>query len=77
MLGLPIFMFQEGNDTQTETAYREIAKLTRGAYFKLNAASPKMLAELLGAVAAYASGGAKALERQGNNTARALLQQMK
>jgi hypothetical protein len=77
LLGVPLFMFQEGGDGVAERAFKEIAKLTRGAYFKLDAASPKVLAELLGAVAAYASGGKKALEAQGSNTARALLQQLK
>jgi hypothetical protein len=77
LLGVPLFMFQEGSDGAAERAFREIAKLTRGAYFRLDAASPKVLAELLGAVAAYASGGKKALEAQASNTARALLQQLK
>ena len=30
--GLPTFMFQEGGDAVTEAAYREIARLSRGAY---------------------------------------------
>lgn len=77
LLGLPMFMFQEGSDVVAERAFREIAKLTRGAYFKLDAASPKVLAELLGAVAAYATGGKQALESKGTQTARALLQQLK
>jgi hypothetical protein len=77
LLGVPLFMFQEGTDGNAEKAFREISKLTRGAYFRLDSASPKILAELLGAVAAYASGGKKALEQQGGQTARALLQQLK
>jgi hypothetical protein len=77
LLGVPIFMFQEGSDGSAEKAFREIAKLTRGAYFRLDAGSPKVLAELLAAVAAYASGGKKALEAKGSGTARALLQQLK
>ncbi len=77
LLGVPLFMFQEGSDATAEKAFREIAKLTRGAYFKLDANAPKVLAELLGAVAAYASGGKPALESKGTATARALLQQLK
>jgi hypothetical protein len=77
LLGVPLFMFQEGTDPTAEKAFKEIAKLTRGAYFRLDSASPKILADLLGAVAAYATGGKKALEAQGGQTARALLQQLK
>jgi hypothetical protein len=77
LLGVPLFMFQEGSDTTAERAFREVAKLTRGAYFKLDSASPKVLAELLGAVAAYATGGKQALEGKGTPSARALLSQLK
>lgn len=77
LLGVPLFMFHEGTDPTAERAFKEIAKLTRGAYFRLDSASPKVLAELLGAVAAYATGGKKALEAKGGQTARALLQQLK
>jgi hypothetical protein len=77
LLGVPLFMFQEGTDGTAERAFREIAKLTRGAYFRLDAASPKVLAELLGAVAAYAAGGKAALENQRGSAARALLSQLK
>lgn len=77
LLGVPLFMFQEGTDPTAERAFREIAKLTRGAYFRLDNASPKVLAELLGAVAAYATGGKQALESKSGQAARALLQQLK
>jgi hypothetical protein len=79
LLGIPMFMFQEGKDPVAEGAFREIAKLTRGAYFRLDTTSPGILAELLGAVAAYATGGRQALaSRHGNGDAsRALLQQLK
>ena len=32
LLGVPAFMFQEGDDAIAEQAFREIARLTRGAY---------------------------------------------
>ena len=32
ILGIPVFMFQEGGDPIAENAYREIARLSRGAY---------------------------------------------
>jgi hypothetical protein len=61
MLGTPIFTFQEGDNRDAETAFQEMAKLSRGAYFKLNEQSAHMLRELLSAVAVYAAGGKAAL----------------
>jgi hypothetical protein len=76
LLGVPVFMFQEGTDPNAERAFREIAKLTRGAYFRLDSNAPRVLAELLGAVAAYATGGHAALEARGGS-ASLLLKQLK
>ncbi len=59
--GLPVFMFQEGGDPPAEAAYREIARLTRGAYCRFDTGAAHELGELLRAVAAYAAGGIKAL----------------
>jgi hypothetical protein len=61
MQGTPIFAFQEGEDTSAQNAFKEMAKLSRGAYFKLNAQSAHMLRDLLSAVAVYAAGGKSAL----------------
>lgn len=61
LLGVPAFMFQEGHDAITENAYREIARLSHGAYFRFDAGAAHELGELLRAVAAYAAGGRKAL----------------
>jgi hypothetical protein len=61
LLGVPVFMFQEGNDPVAESAYREIARLSRGAYCRFDTGSAKELGDLLRAVAAYAAGGMKAL----------------
>jgi hypothetical protein len=79
MLGVPMFMFQEGEDAVAERGFREIAKLTHGAYFKLDSASAAVLAELLGAVATYATGGRQALESRANSgkASQALLRQLK
>lgn len=79
MLGVRMFMFQEGSDPSAERAFSEIAKLTRGAYFKLDSTSPGILAELLGAVAAFATGGRMALESRAKsgNASQALLKQLK
>jgi hypothetical protein len=61
LLGVPVFMFQEGDDAVAEPAFREIARLTRGAYCRFAPGAAQELAELLRAVAAYAAGGLKAL----------------
>jgi hypothetical protein len=61
LLGVPVFMFQEGGDPVAENAYREIARLSRGAYSRFDAGAAQELGELLRAVAAYAAGGRKAL----------------
>jgi hypothetical protein len=61
LLGVPVFMFQEGGDPVAEAAYREIARLSRGAYCRFDTGSAHQLGELLRAVAAYAAGGIKAL----------------
>jgi hypothetical protein len=79
LLNVPIIMFQEGNDGVTREAYREIARLTRGAYFRLDASSARQLRELLAAVAVYAAGGREALadhSREKGGTARLLLEQL-
>ena len=55
------FMFQEGYDPVCEQAFREIARLTRGAFCRFAPGAAHELAELLRAAAAYASGGLKAL----------------
>jgi hypothetical protein len=80
LLGIPVFMFQEGRDPMAETGFREIARLTRGAYFRFGSDSAKVLRELLAAVAVYAAGGRAALadhsaKRGGASTL--LLEQMK
>src|SRR5262245_57866209 len=61
LLGVPAFMFQEGGDPITERAFREIARLTRGAYCRFDPGAAHQLAELLRAAAAYAAGGMRAL----------------
>ncbi|SDG60291.1 hypothetical protein [Pelagibacterium luteolum] len=76
LLGCPMFIFQEGHDGVAESAFREFARLTKGAYAKFNAGAAAELAALLRAVAAYASGGRSALKLQGSGSARLLLEQL-
>jgi hypothetical protein len=80
LLGTPIFMFQEGSDSRASTAFKEIARLTRGAHVTLDANSAQMLRDLLAAVAVYAAGGRAALTdyaKQKGRSAQALLTQLK
>lgn len=79
LLGVKAFMFQEGQDAATQSAYREIARLTGGAYAAFDSSAPRRLSELLAAAAAYAVGGRLELERragQGEAAARLLLSQI-
>ena len=80
LLGVPVFMFQEGDDAVAENAYREIARLSRGAYCRFDVGSAHQLGELLRAVAAYAAGGLKALAKlseKRSSGAQKLLAQLK
>lgn len=79
LLGVPAFMFQEGDDAIAEQAFREIARLTRGAYSRFAPGAAHELAELLRAAAAFAAGGMKALSdlsARKNVGAQRLLKQM-
>ncbi len=79
LLGLPAFVFQEGHDPIAEPVFKRMARLSGGAHCRFDSGSAKQLRELLAAVAAYASGGRKALEERGRREAGAqlLLQQLK
>jgi hypothetical protein len=63
MLKVPVFMFQEGLDVAAEQAFREIARLTGGAWCRFDPGAAAQLRELLRAAAAYAAGGREALMR--------------
>ncbi|WP_407174962.1 VWA domain-containing protein [Bradyrhizobium sp. STM 3562] len=63
MLKVPVFMFQEGHDPTAEQAFREIARLSGGAWCRFNPGAGAQLRELLRAAAAYAAGGREALRR--------------
>jgi hypothetical protein len=77
--GVKAFMFQEGVDPAARAAFREIARLSGGAYAAFDLAAPRRLADLMRAAAAYAAGGLLELERrarQGEEAARLLLSQI-
>lgn len=73
LLGVPVFVFKEGGEEIAARAFRQIAKLSGGAYFPFDAASAQQLRQLLGAVAAFAAGGQRALVDYGKRTGGAAL----
>ncbi|MFO1090153.1 MAG: VWA domain-containing protein [Hyphomicrobiales bacterium] len=80
LLGVPVFLFQEGHDIAAERTFKEIARLTRGAWCRFDQSSARQLKELLAAVAVYAAGGRQALveharDKGGGSTL--LLEQLK
>jgi hypothetical protein len=65
LLGVRIFIFQEGRDANVERGFRELARLSRGAYARFDPNAAGELAQLLRAAAVYAAGGLKALAGSG------------
>ena len=62
ILGVPVFIFQEGDEPTASRAFKQIARLTGGAHCSFDSSSANQLRDLLSAVAVYAAGGRKALE---------------
>lgn len=77
LVGVPVFLFQEGDEPRAMRAFKEIARLSRGAYCRFDAGSAGQLRELLAAVAVYATGGRKALEGAKSGAAVRLLEQLR
>jgi hypothetical protein len=71
LLGVKSFMFHEGQDPVAARAFREIARLTGGAYARFDANAPRALAELLRAAAAYAVRGTNGLAQLAPRSAEA------
>jgi len=61
LLGVPAFMFHEGDDPHAGAVFRDIARLTKGVYARFDSGAAKHLRDLLMAAAIYATGGAVAL----------------
>jgi hypothetical protein len=74
LLGIPAFVFQEGEDNVARQVFQQLAHITQGAYARFDGASAKTLRDLLMAVAVYAAGGRRALadyaEQAGSEVAR-------
>jgi hypothetical protein len=73
LLRVPAFVFQEGRDPTAERSFKEIARLSGGAWCPFDANSPQVLRDLLAAVAVYAAGGHQALTRYGEARGGAVL----
>ena len=76
ILGVPVFVFQEGRDVNAERAFKEIARLTRGAWFRFDRDAAATLARLLASVAVFATGGLKALEARGRAEDRMMIEHL-
>jgi hypothetical protein len=77
LLGVRVFVFQEGRNPIVEAGFREIARLTGGAYARFDTNAAGQLRELLRAAAVFAVGGLKALADKGGAGGRLLLEQMR
>lgn len=79
ILGLPVFIFQEGHDPLATMAFKQIATISGGAHCKFDMNSAHQLGQLLNAVAVYAAGGQAALQRlskSGSRQAAMMLEQL-
>jgi hypothetical protein len=74
--GIPVFVFQEGHDLAAEAAFREIARVTKGGWFRFDRTSASILSKLLSSIAIYAAGGLKALQSRNTHEDRLLIAQM-
>jgi hypothetical protein len=70
-------LIPDESPTSVETVFRELARLSGGAYGKFDAGAAAQLSELLCAVATFAGGGKNALADLRTDSARKLLAQMK
>jgi hypothetical protein len=76
-LGAPMFVFGEGDDTHATPIFKELARITGGAYAPFDSGSAAQLRELLRAVAVFAAGGLAALQGQRGEAAVRLLSQIR
>ena len=76
LLGVPVFLFQEGYNPHASTIFAEIALRTKGVHIPFAPGSAQAFAELLGAIAAYATGGIQAVHQLKSKLASRLLEQL-
>jgi hypothetical protein len=65
LLGVPAFMFHEGDDPTAARMFQQIARLTKGVYASFDHGAAARLRDLLKAAAVYAAGGGLALKHYG------------
>lgn len=73
---MPLFLFQEGHDAQTQVTFERLAHLSNGAYAPFDASSADQLRALLAAVSRYAQGGIAALRQSNTRGDQTLLCQL-
>jgi len=79
ILGIPVFIFQEGHDVLTGMSFKQIAQVSGGAHCRFDQNAAHQLGQLLNAVAVYAAGGQAALKQlslNGSKQAANLLKQL-
>lgn len=74
---VPVFVFQEGTDMLANQVFSRIAQRSGGAHIPFRPGSARELAELLNAVATYATGGIDAIKKLKGQFATRLLTQIK
>ena len=77
VLGLPLFLFQEGDNPGVGSVFRQLAELSGGAWAPFNLNSADELVELLSAVAVFATGGRAALAKLASKPAALLTRQVR
>lgn len=77
LLRVPLFIFQEGHNPLARHVFSSMAQASGGAYAPFSRASARELAELLGAVAAYATEGNRAIKSISSKVGINLLTQIK
>jgi len=75
--GVPLFVFQEGDDDEVAMVFRQLARISGGAHCQFAQGAVEQLRQLLRAIAAFAAGGHKALSDLRTDAARKLLAQIK
>lgn len=74
--GTPVFAFHEGDNREAGDCFRQLGKISGGAYAPFDTSAAGMLADLLRAVAVYAAGGRAALARLPGSAAQRIAGQL-
>ncbi len=74
--GTPIFAFHEGAEPKSAEGFRQLAKVSGGAFAPFDAASAEALRDLLRAVAVFAAGGRQKLAALPGPAAKRMMAQL-